>query len=360
MLLFEALDEPAGDQVRGPSAGRPGREEADTRTEALERELMRVRHDYQGAMEELESSNEELRSSNEELQSTNEELESSREELQSLNEELNTVNSELHTKIAELNESYSAITRVLNATRIAVVFLDTDLCVRRFTKEATRLINLIASDVGRPIRHIATNLNSENLVRKTEQVLRQLTPFEGEVQTRDGHWYRMAIMVHRSQDQIEGVVLTFVNIDVQKNAQRQIEAMKAREVRSAWQFADSVIDTMRESLLVMDARMRVVTANRRFYDTFGSRAEQTEGRSLFELHDGAWDVAALRRALAEITQNRRSFEDLPIEQQFQSIGGKRLLLNGRRLDTGETRGARILLAIEDITPKSTPAAKGGP
>jgi two-component system, chemotaxis family, CheB/CheR fusion protein len=195
----------------------------------LETELMRVNQDYRGALEELEASNEELKSlneemhsSNEELQSTNEELESSREELQSLNEELATVNAELQNKIGELKESYSAITQVLNSTRIAIVFLDTGLKVKRFTKEAAALINLIDTDVGRPIDHISHNLNFDNLAQKTREVLQSLSSFEAEVQTKSGNWYRTAIMVHRTDEHvIEGVVLTFINIDMQKKAQQE-------------------------------------------------------------------------------------------------------------------------------------------
>jgi two-component system, chemotaxis family, CheB/CheR fusion protein len=173
MILFEE---------RFESNAPPDRNDAGTdeqRIAELETELMRVNQDYRGALEELEASNEELKSlneemhsSNEELQSTNEELESSREELQSLNEELSTVNSELHNKIGELNDSFNAITHVLNSTRIAIVFLDTELKVRRFTKEAATLINLIDTDVGRPIDHIAHNLNFENLAQTTREVLR--------------------------------------------------------------------------------------------------------------------------------------------------------------------------------------------
>jgi two-component system, chemotaxis family, CheB/CheR fusion protein len=361
LVLFEDLPAIQGDS--GPERQRADGDDADGRIEALERELMRVRHDYQGAVEELESSNEELRSvneemhsSNEELQSSNEELESSREELQSLNEELNTVNSELHTKIDQLDEAYGAITQVLNATRIAVVFLDTDLCVRRFTEEASRLINLIDSDVGRPIKHIAANLAGENLAFKAEQVLKQLAPFEGEVQTNDGHWYRMAILVHRNQDQIEGVVLTFVNIDVQKNAQRRIEEMTAQAVRSVQRFAESIVDTVRESLLVLNtSQMRVVTANRRFYETFRTGAEQTEGRSLFELGGGQWDSEALRTLLAKIVRDGQAFDDYRVERRFDPVGEKRLLLNGRLLREDAPAESKILLAIEDITEMAGPA-----
>ena len=223
MVLFE---DRFGSEPSAPERDNAGTDEQ--RITELETELMRVNQDYRGAIEELEASNEELKSlneemhsSNEELQSTNEELESSREELQSLNEELSTVNSELHNKIDELNDSYNAITHVLNSTRIAIVFLDTELKVKRFTQEAGALINLIDTDVGRPIDHISHNLAFENLAHTAREVLRNLTTFEAEVRTKSGSWYRMAIMVHRTEEHvIEGVVLTFINIDMQKKAQR--------------------------------------------------------------------------------------------------------------------------------------------
>jgi two-component system CheB/CheR fusion protein len=202
-------------------------EEEGKRVMELEQELTRVRQQYQGSMEELESSNEELRSlneeiysSNEELQSSNEELESSREELQSLNEELATVNSELHSKIEEVGEAYRTITSVLDSTQIAVLFLDNKLRVKRFTHEASRLINLIDSDIGRPIDHISHHLEYEGLTKKVHQVLDTLAAFEDDVRTKDGHWYRMRIMAYRTPENvIEGAVVTFINIDAQKEAQ---------------------------------------------------------------------------------------------------------------------------------------------
>ncbi|MDY6824575.1 MAG: CheR family methyltransferase [Thermodesulfobacteriota bacterium] len=225
MVLFEDRFEPGE-----PAALKEGPLNSETdvqKVEELERELMRVRQDYRSAMEELQTSNEELRSaneelhsSNEELQSTNEELESSREELQSLNEELNTVNNELNNKMAELREAYNAVNAVLNSTRIAIVFLDTDLRLKRFTPEATRLLNLIESDVGRPMVHITHNLERNDLVEAVHGVLKSLAPVDEEVRTRDGHWYRMRIMVYRPNDKtIEGVVITLINIDTQKQAE---------------------------------------------------------------------------------------------------------------------------------------------
>ncbi|PKN66297.1 MAG: hypothetical protein CVU57_06400 [Deltaproteobacteria bacterium HGW-Deltaproteobacteria-15] len=362
MVVFEDADAPAeeeGKEHRYEAVGEDG-----GRSERLEHELMRVRQNYQGALEELESSNEELRSvneevhsSNEELQSANEELESSREELQSLNEELTTANSELHRKIGEVNEAYQAINDVLESTRIAIVFLDNDLRVQRFTSEATRLTNLIDTDLGRPIEHISTNLDIENLLEKSRQVLKSLRPFDQEVRTKDDHCYHMRIMVHRSGEKmIQGVVLTFVNIDAQKSAQEEVEKLTAREVASARRFAESIVDTVRESLLVLDPERRVITANRRFYETFGTSPDETEGRVLFDLGNRQWDIPALRELLQETAERAKTFQDFLVEHQFPEIGFKRMLLNGRifREERGESR---ILLAIDDVT-DSAGAGKG--
>jgi two-component system CheB/CheR fusion protein len=326
------------------------------RIDQLEQELSRAQQEYRGAMEELESSNEELRSTNEEmqsaneeLQSSNEELESSREELQSLNEELNTVNSELQNKMQELHESYRAVTRVLDSTRIAMVFLDQKLRIVRFTQAVTELIKLIDTDTGRPLDHIADNLKIENLPEMAAKVLKTLSPVESEVATDDGHWYRMNIMVQRRKNHLEGLVLTFVNIDEQVKARQELEEMKSREVKAARQFAESIVDTVREALLVLDGQMRVVTANRRFFSLFAASQAETDGKSLFELDNGAWDIPELRRLLEETLARRKVFEDFRFEHRFPRAGLKKMVLNGRRLREEDTRQNKILLAIEDVT-----------
>ncbi|MCF8051043.1 MAG: PAS domain-containing protein [Desulfobacterales bacterium] len=229
MILFE--------ESRGPSetsaANGPEEGEFDPeprRNRELEQELMKIQEDYKSALEELRASNEDLRSTNEELQSTNEELESSREELQSLNEELNTVNAELQNKNEALSEAYLSITHVLNSTKIAIVFLNNDLTVKRFTPEAAGLINLIETDIGRPISHISHNLKIDDLPQRVKSVADTRSAVEDEVQTRDGHWYRMCIMIHRNKgNRIEGTVLTFINIDAQKKAQAEIGRLGGQE-----------------------------------------------------------------------------------------------------------------------------------
>ena len=196
----------------------------DKRLTDLELELQRTKETHQATLEELESSNEELKStneelqsSNEELQSTNEELESSKEELQSLNEELQTVNSELLCKVDELSSAEDDMRNLLNSTEIATVFVDNHLMVKRFTQESLKIINLIQTDIGRPINHVVNNLKHETLTHDLKEVLARLIPMDKEVQTTKGLWYKMRIMPYRTTDnRIDGAVLTFSNIDEQK------------------------------------------------------------------------------------------------------------------------------------------------
>jgi len=148
------------------------------------------------------------------MQSTNEELETSKEELQSVNEELSTVNAELQTKVADLSRANNDMNNLLAGTGIATVFVGHDLRILRFTPAATRIINLIVSDVGRPVAHTVTNLvGYDRLVADAQSVLDTLVSVEVDVKTREGKWYTMRIQPYRTLDNvIEGAVITFVDI----------------------------------------------------------------------------------------------------------------------------------------------------
>ena len=188
---------------------------------ALNDELRANEEHLQTANEQLETSNEELKSSseemqsvNEELQSTNEELETSKEEMQSVNEELSTVNAELQAKVTELSRASNDMSNLLASTGIGTVFVDHQLRILRFTPAATRIINLIPSDVGRPVAHTVTNLVAyDGLVADAQGVLDTLVPREVDVQTTGDAWYTMRIQPYRTHDNvIEGAVMTFVDI----------------------------------------------------------------------------------------------------------------------------------------------------
>ncbi len=245
LIILEPAEAPmVGDRSSLPDgpAGKPSPEtpagvDADDRIVALKQEL-RAKEEYlQATNEELETSNEELKSSNEEmqsvneeLQSTNEELETSKEELQSVNEELATVNAELQTKVADLSRANNDMNNLLAGTGIATVFVDHHLRILRFTPAATKIINLIQSDIGRPVSHIVSNLPGYGSLKEdTQAVLDTLVPKDADVQTAEGRWYNMRIQPYRTMDNvIEGAVLTFVDITAARKLQ---EALRVNEER---------------------------------------------------------------------------------------------------------------------------------
>ena len=176
-------------------------------------EIQTLREERQTSQEELRSSNEELQSTNEELQSTNEELTTSKEEMQSLNEELQTVNAELQTKVYDLSWVNNDMENLLNSMEIATIFLDNALNIRRFTRHSVHLFKLIASDLGRPLSDIVTDLIYPQLQDDASSVLRTLVIIEKEIQTKDARWFTVRIMPYRTHDNvIDGVVITFIDI----------------------------------------------------------------------------------------------------------------------------------------------------
>jgi len=206
--------------------------EEDPRVEALLKELHEKEEYLKAANEELEISNEELKSSNEELQSVNEELQSaneeletSKEELQSVNEELSTVNSELEAKVTDLSRANNDMNNLLAGTGVATVFVDLEMNIMRFTPTATQIINLIDSDIGRPVGHVVSNLqNYDSLVEDTEEVLDTLEPKKKIVQTKDGDYYRMHIQPYRTlENVVEGAVITFVKLEGEEKCLQELK-----------------------------------------------------------------------------------------------------------------------------------------
>lgn len=197
----------------------------------LEKELKITREHLQTAINELETSNEDLQttneeyqSSNEELQSTNEELETSREELQSVNEELITVNTELSSKIEQLSQANDDLNNLLSSIEVATIFLDRNLNIKRFTPAATKIFNLIPSDIDRPVTHLSSNIVYKALADDVKNALKTLAVKSADVQAIDETWYHMRILPYRTEENIiEGVLVTFVDITEQKNTEEKLK-----------------------------------------------------------------------------------------------------------------------------------------
>ncbi|ONI38093.1 hypothetical protein AN639_03445 [Candidatus Epulonipiscium fishelsonii] len=180
----------------------------------LEYELKTTREYLQALIEELESSNEELQSTNEELVSSNEELRNTNEELQSVNEELSTVNVAHHQKIEELIEVNDYINNLLAITNISAIFLDKNLRIKRFTPAVRKVINLIDSDVGRPLTDIYIGLKYDTFIKDIEDVLKNFTAIEKIVETEKGGKYKIVISPYVSiESTIRGVIINLTELD---------------------------------------------------------------------------------------------------------------------------------------------------
>jgi two-component system, chemotaxis family, CheB/CheR fusion protein len=348
-LLLIVFEDAGSGKVKTRKRGRSAPSRDARRVARLEQELWDAREQLQLVMaekqspdEELRSYNEELQSANEELQSVNEELETSKEELQSLNEELATVNAELQGKNEELSSANDDMRNLLDSTKIATLFLDTRLCVKRFTPEVTKVINLVQGDVGRPVGHFKTKFVDDNVAQKAQEVMDTLLPTENEISSTDGQWYLKRITPYRATNNvIGGVVVTFIDITERKRLE-----LAAEETRK---FAQDIVETVREPLVVLDSDLNVVSANTSFYRRFNLTPQLAERRSLFELNNRQWDIPELRRLLEKVLPENHSFGDFTVELDSPDLGHPILLLNARRIHRGDIGTALILLALEDVS-----------
>jgi two-component system CheB/CheR fusion protein len=345
---------PESEKIAPGPLGKPGRDKGTSeqqRVEELERELAYNKENLQATIEEqqasneeLKSTNEELQSTNEEMQSTNEELETSKEELQSVNEEMLTVNAELQAKIEQLAGMQNDMKNLLDNVNIGTIFLDEKLAIRRYTRNAEQIFRLVATDVGRPLANIKSDIEGEDLLASAQAVLDTLIPWESELRTASGAWYLARIQCYRTLDNvIDGVVLTFSDIS------GRIKAIKAEAMaRNAQMLAENIVGTVREPLIVLDGKLRVVSASRSFYQVFRVTQEDTVGKLLYELGNRQWNIPTLRKLLEEILPQNQSMEDYVVEHDFPGIGQRKMLLNARRIagDSGDTQ--LILLAMEEV------------
>ncbi len=224
---------------------------------ACEAYVKTLEEQMQASNEAFRSSIEELQSTNEELQSTNEELETSKEELQSVSEELSTINAELEAKVEDLSRVENDMNNLMAGTGIGTVFLDLDLRIQRFTPAATELLNLLPSDVGRPVGDLTSRLAGYgDLARDAKAVLDTLVGRDIEVHTAEETWYLLRIRPYRTlENVIEGAVITLTDISEVKEAQAM-----ARE-SAALQHLAVVVKDAYDAITVQDLEGRLEAWN---------------------------------------------------------------------------------------------------
>ncbi len=324
--------------------------EAEERLRDLEQELQFTRENLQATIEELETSNEELQATNEELLASNEELQSTNEELQSTNEELFTVNAEFQSKIIELTELHNDVENLLGATQVAMLLLDENLEVRRFSPQATRLFKLLESDIGRPITHISHQLAECDPVALIRAVQASGRVKELEVRSVDNHWYLARITPYEIGPAIfSGTVISFVEITAIKQAEHA-----ARESEKKYR---TLFETMLQGVIYQNEKGEILSANPAAEKILGLTLAQMQGRTSL---DPRW------RAI------REDGSDFPGEQHpamlalrnGQEVRGQVMgVFNPQKnamtwirinaipqFNEGETRPYGVYATFEDITP----------
>lgn len=300
--------------------------------------LQTVIEEQEGVNEEVKSANEEILSSNEELQSTNEELETAKEELQSSNEELLTANEELQNRHAEASLLTNDLINLLNSINMPVVMMGIDFTVRRITPQTEKALNIVPADIGRPIGKIKLDVEIPDLEKILSEVVETLHPKTIEARGKEGSWYSVYVRPYRTVDnKIDGVVMIFVDISSRRKSEVVVQQARA--------FAESILQTMREPLIVLGMDLKVVSVNRAFYREFKAKPRETIGRFVYDLGNGQWNIPRLRRLLEDILPRNSTIDDYEIEHEFESIGKRTMLLNARRIAAMQL----ILITVEDVT-----------
>lgn len=260
-------------------------------TQQLEAELKSMSEELYSTIEEMESSNEELKTSNEEimsvneeLQSVNEELETSKEELQSLNEELTTVNVQLQDKVNELKQTTDDLMNLMSCTEIATIFLDRQLNIKLFTPPTKSLLNLLSGDIGRPLKDIAPNFTDDTMLQECRMVLEREKPIEREMQTAELRHYLRRILPYRTtDDQINGVVITFIDLTHSKLAeemQRENDARHFAELHESAERLQTILNTAADSIITIDLHGKIESVNLATERLFQYKREELIGEKI--------------------------------------------------------------------------------
>ena len=338
LLLIVFSDKFHSDHKIVISDDKSTRKNTKTYSKRLENEIQSLKEQLQSAREEFESSNEELRSANEELQSVNEEsqsaneeLETSKEELQSTNEEIVTINTELQNKVDELSEVNNDINNLLSNTDVGTVFLDTKMCIKRFTPMVVEIFNIRDSDCGRPISDITSKISETNIFAKSKQVLDTLQCVESEISSLSGKTYNMRILPYRTVDNIiKGVVVTFIDIT---KAKYTLELNKKLVINSS------------QPTLLLNYKNQVEFANESFYKTFQASKDDVKIKTVYKMLENKIKIKELENILEKELLKDNTIKNFSIEHDHADYEGKKLFVNADMLGKKKQKLNNIVLSF---------------
>jgi two-component system CheB/CheR fusion protein len=338
LILFEnaasaAAKPPGSAKSTSPKGKPPKREEGEAAR--LRLELAATKEYLHSIIQEKDSALKELRSASQEAQAGNEELETAQEELESANEELNTLNEELKTSNIELSQVNRDLTNLLESINIPLVMVGKDLRIRRFTQAIEPMLNLITSDAGRLITDLQPHLELPDLQGLLTDAMQGGSRKPRDIRDAHGRWYSLRILPSTAPNgAMDGAIVMLIDIDA---AKRGLD------------FAEAIVDTVREPLVILTHNLTVVSANKAFYETFQTSPRETEGRLIYDLGTGEWNIPALRELLDNILPTHTTFRDFEVVRDFAHVGRKVMLLNAREVFDANAQARTILLAIEDTT-----------
>ncbi len=347
-VRFEEIDDPSPvlaekETDQEPEAGPTTREwDLEEELEDTKEQLQVTTEKYETVTEEMETANEELMSMNEELQAKNEELQTSKEQLQSVNEELTTTNQQLNAKVEALDRANNDLQNLMEATEVGTLFLNRDLEIRRYTPPITDIYGLRDSDIGRSITDFTPKIAYDGLVEDAERVLGDQTPIEREVQGQNQAWYLMRLRPYRSAaEDVEGVVVTFVDITAQKHA--------AETLREERDLISALIDTAGALIVVLSEDGSIVRFNTACEEEMGYSAATAEGEDLRDLLVAPTDQDTVTTRLEALRNG--ATERVDVEMEWITEGGQFRIIRGSitALDRPDGTVRHFIVTGTDVT-----------
>ncbi len=288
--------------------------------------------------DELKATRQKLQKTIGELKAASEEALSGNEELRCLNAELSIANGQLEGKVSELGHTNDDLENLLASTGVATIFLDRQFRLRRFTPSATAFFGLTSADIGRPINDLAPKFADPDLHAHIAAVLATPVPLKREVKTKNGRLYMRRVLQYRARDgRTAGVVITFSDV-----ASEELQAARA--------YAESILDSLREGVLVLDRDLRVVSANQAFYKIFQLPQDGAQGKAMYELGGRQSEPAALRSVLEGIVRGKEELAEIELARVSPDLAPAVVRLSGRALSYDSGRAGLFLLTITDVTP----------
>jgi two-component system, chemotaxis family, CheB/CheR fusion protein len=226
---------------------------------------------------------------------------------------------------------------LLDSTNIPLLLVDRRLCIQRFTPSATSLFSLLPTDIGRPIRDLSQRFSDPAFLPDIYKVLEGIRVLKKEVTSSEGRHYIRETLPYRAGDgSVEGVVITFADV-------------AAEALQEARLYAESIVNTVREPLLVLDRDLFVQSVNQSFSNLFRISNQEIIGESLTSITSGIWNTPGLVGLLNRVHDTGVPMEDFELVFESPWLGTRALRLNARPLPRSGDRADLILLGVEDLT-----------